>query len=59
MSSFSEEIDREIEERIAAIESPDYEFPKRFNKADWTGIAVLTAVCLIGSIGVIIYGAGV
>ena len=58
MSSFTADIDREIEERIAAIESPDYKYPPRFKKSDWAGIVILTAVCLFGSAAVIIYGAG-
>ena len=57
MSSFSDELYKEIDARIAEIESPDYKYPLRFRKIDWIGMAFCAAVCLIGSVVVIIYGA--
>lgn len=57
MSSFSEELDKEILARIEEMESPEFKYPPRFRKGDWIGFAIVAAVCLIGSVGVIIHGA--
>jgi len=59
MSSFIDEINKDILERVEEIESPDYVFPERFKKGDYIGLALVAAICLIGSIAVIIYGASV
>ena len=57
MSSFSDELNRDILERVEAIESPDYKYPPRIKKADYIGFALLAVVCLAGSVAVILYGA--
>ena len=56
MSSFTDDINRDILERIETIESPEYEYPPRIKKSDYIGMAVMVVVCLIGSVGVIYYG---
>ena len=45
-----EELNNEIERRIAEMEEPSYEFPEAFRKTDWVlavGIIILCGVLLI------------
>lgn len=49
MSSKNEDVDIlevKIKEKIAEMESPSYEFPKRFGKKEYIAVAVVAAVCL-------------
>lgn len=41
---FYDKFYNEAEKRIEEIESPDYEFPKRFSKVDLIGAILLMAV---------------
>lgn len=45
------ELNNEIERRISEMEREDYEFPRRFSKADYIITAVVAAVCLAFIIG--------
>lgn len=45
------ELNNEIERRITEMEREDYEFPRRFSKADYIITAVVIAVCLAFVIG--------
>ena len=47
------ELEQEIERRIAEMEKPEYEFPLRFSKRDYFFTAIIVVICL----GVVIYGA--
>ncbi len=40
-------LNEEIERRIEEMEREDYEFPRRFSKADYTVTAVIAVICLI------------
>lgn len=42
-----EELQKEVEERIALMEDPSYEFPKPITKTDWTFIVAIPIVSLI------------
>ena len=57
LSAFSDELDKEIEKRVEAMESGDHKYPPRFRKGDWIGFGVVTVISLISSVWVIIYGA--
>lgn len=50
VSSFDEQLDAEIEKRIAEMEGADYEFPERFGKKDYIIWAVVVVVCLVAVI---------
>lgn len=41
-----EELQKEVEERIALMEKPGYEFPKTLTKTDWTCIIAIPIVSL-------------
>ena len=45
--SFNKELAQEIDERLALMEEPGYEFPKALNRLDWTLIIVIPIVSLI------------
>lgn len=47
VNGFDEQLDAEIEKRIAEMESEDYEFPERFGKKDYIILAVVVVVCLV------------
>ena len=55
MSSFTEELDKELVARIETIESSDYKYPPRFNKNDWTWMAVTTVVFFITTVALAVY----
>lgn len=42
-----EEFERQLEERIAAMEKDGYQFPPRMGKKDYISVAVVAAVCLV------------
>ena len=49
ISAKNEDIDileEKIEEKIIEMESPSYEFPKRFGKKEYIAVAVVAAICL-------------
>lgn len=37
----------ETERRLAIMESPEYEFPKRINRTDIIAISLLCIICLL------------
>ena len=39
-------LEKKIEEKIAEMESPSYEFPKRFGKKEYIAVVVVAAICL-------------
>ncbi len=41
------EFERQLEERITALEKPGYQFPARFGRKDYVSVAVVAAVCLV------------
>ena len=45
--SVKEQLQEELDQRIAEIESPDYEYVERLNKADYIGMAITAAVCIV------------
>ncbi len=45
------ELNNEIERRIAEMEREDYEFPRRFSKADYILTAAVAVICLAFIIG--------
>ncbi len=55
MSSFLEQLSREIDLRIEEIESPDYQYPKRIRKADWIGLFLVVLVSAAIIIGLVVY----
>jgi hypothetical protein len=42
--AFEHDLDREVNERLALMEEPGYEYPETLNKLDWTLIAVIPIV---------------
>lgn len=44
--SVKEQLQEELDQRIAEIESPEYEYVERLNKADYLGMAITAAVCI-------------
>ncbi len=49
-NDYQSEVDKEILNRIEEMESPDYEFPKRFSKGDYILVAAVAAICLFAVI---------
>ena len=45
--SQAEAFERQLEERISAMEQPGYQFPARFNRNDYVSVAVVAALCLV------------
>ena len=45
--SIEELIYEETDKRLKEMKAPDYEFPKKADKADWIGIAVSIACSLL------------
>ncbi|WP_156411860.1 hypothetical protein [Hugonella massiliensis] len=45
--SFEQELDREVDERLALMEEPGYQFPAPLGRIDWVLIAVIPAVSLL------------
>ncbi len=43
----ADEFERQLEERIAAMEKDGYQFPPRMGKKDYISVAVVAAVCLV------------
>lgn len=43
----SQALYNEIEQRIAQMESDDYQFPKRFSKKDYMVVVLVVIVCLV------------
>ena len=41
------EFERQLEERIAAMEKEGYQFPARFGRKDYVSVAVVAALCLV------------
>ena len=44
---FETELNAEVTKRLAMMEEPGYEFPKRMKKVDFVVAGVLMAVCLV------------
>lgn len=44
--SINEMLQEEVEARIKEMESPDYEYVAKLNKADYIGIAATAAACI-------------
>ena len=42
-----EEFERQLEERISAMEKDGYQFPPRMGKKDYISVAIVAAVCLV------------
>lgn len=45
--SQAEAFEQQLEERIAAMEQPGYQFPVRFGRKDYIAVAIVAAVCLV------------
>lgn len=45
--SQAEAFERQLEERISAMEQPGYDFPARFSRKDYIFVAIAAAACLI------------
>ena len=45
--SQAEAFERQLEERISAMEQPGYDFPARFSRKDYISVAIVAAVCLV------------
>ncbi len=45
--SQAEAFERQLEERISAMEQPGYDFPARFGRKDYIAVAIVAAVCLV------------
>lgn len=45
--SFDEELQVEVEERLALMEEPGYEFPATLKRSDWSFIIAIPIVCFI------------
>ncbi len=45
--SFKELLNEELEARIEEIESPGYEYIPRLTKADYLGMVVTAAICVV------------
>ena len=45
--TIEELIYEETDQRLKEMGSPDYQFPKKADKADWIGIVASCAVCLL------------
>ena len=41
------EFERQLEERISAMEQEGYNFPARFSKKDYISVALVAAACLV------------
>ena len=46
-ATHDEEFERQLEERIAAMEKDGYQFPPRMGKKDYISVAIVAAVCLV------------
>lgn len=46
MEKLEKIIMEEVDARIEMINDEEYIFPKRLNKVDWIGIAIISVVCL-------------
>ncbi len=45
--SFESELNEEVQERIALMEDPSYEFPAALTKVDWVAIALIPTISII------------
>ncbi|MBQ3465321.1 MAG: hypothetical protein IJH22_00145 [Firmicutes bacterium] len=45
--SFKDILQEELEDRIAEMESPDYEYVPRLTKGDYIGMVVTAAICVV------------
>ncbi len=45
--SVKEMLREEVDSRIREMEAPDYEYVPKLNKADYAGMAVTAAVCIV------------
>ena len=45
--SIAEMMQEELDVRIKEIESPDYEYVPKLNKADYIGMALTAAACVV------------
>ena len=46
-NDFETELNAEVTKRLAMMEEPGYEFPKRMTKADFAIAGVIMAICLV------------
>ena len=45
--NFERQLDAEVNERLALMEEPGYEFPKALNKLDWTLITIIPIASIV------------
>ena len=46
-NDFEKELNAEVTKRLAMMEEPGYEFPKRMTKVDFAIAGVIMAICLV------------
>ena len=51
MNHEKDALEQEILKKIEEMESPEYQFPKRFTKGDYTAAITATLICLAILIG--------
>ncbi len=44
---FDAELEAQVQERLALMEDPNYEYPKALGRIDWVLITVCPILCLI------------
>ncbi len=45
-NSFDKQLEKEIRERVDAIEDPAYDFGPRFSRTSWLAVTVVLVACL-------------